>query len=211
MGHKSSPISLRLGGEIGWKSRWYGKADFAKKLLEDEAIRKLLLETLGKGSAIADIEISRSPDTTKIVIHTGRPGIIIGRGGERLSGLKKILEKKLKGKFVLDVMEIKKPELSAHLVSQNIASQIERRISYRRAAKQALQKVMEAGALGVKILISGRLWGAEIARSEKFTGGHLPLSTLKANIDYGFVPAETSYGTIGVKVWIYLPKQKPEE
>lgn len=211
MGHKVNPIGLRLGLKKDWRSRWFDQRNFAKKLIEDEKIRRLLSETLGRGAAVAEIEIVRSLDTTKVVILTGRPGIIIGRGGQGISKLKSLLDKKLKGKFTIDVVEVKKPELSASLVSQNLASQISRRVSYRRTAKWALRKVMDAGAKGVKIILAGRLGGAEIARSEKFTEGIMPLSTLRANIDYSLSHAQTTYGTIGVKVWIYLGSDQKDK
>ena len=201
MGQKTNPIGLRLGLIKGWDSNWYGGKDFSAKLVEDDKIRKYLNARLGK-AGISKIAIERSLKYVTITIFTARPGMIIGKGGEEVDKLKKELVK-LTGKEVqININEIKRPELDAFIVASSIAKQIEGRVSYRRAIKTASAGTMRIGAEGIKILISGRVGGAEIARSESYKEGRIPLHTLRADIDYSLVEAHTSYGRLGIKVWI---------
>ena len=201
MGQKTNPIGLRLGIIRGWDSNWYGGKDFSAKLVEDDKIRKYLNARLGK-AGISKIAIERSLKYVTVTIFTARPGMIIGKGGEEVDKLKKELVK-LTGKDIqININEIKRPELDAYIVASGIAKQIEGRVSYRRAIKTAAQGTMRMGAEGIKILISGRVGGAEIARSEAYKEGRIPLHTLRADIDYSLVEAHTSYGRLGVKVWI---------
>ncbi len=209
MGHKISPQSYRLPWKKDWQSRWFvsQKSAFAKNLLADQKIRQYTFKKFGFNAAIDKIEIERRVGELKIIISTARPGIIIGRQGQGVIQLKEKLEKEIAiSPIKLDIIEVKKPELSASIMAQTIATQIEKRIAYRRAIKQALEKIMASGAKGVRIAISGRLGGAEIARREKFSNGSVPLATLRANIDYAQVDALTKYGTIGIKVWINIPE-----
>lgn len=185
-----------------WQSRWFSAKKYQDLAYEDYQIRKMILKKLPSGS-VGDIEIERKTGEININIHTSRPGIVIGRSGQGTADLKKLLSRKIKDKININIIEIRKAELHAYLVAQNIAYQIEKRVSYRRAAKQAIQRAVEAGAKGIKIRISGRLGGAEIARSEVLSVGSIPLQTLRAEIDYAQVDAITTYGTVGVKVWIY--------
>jgi small subunit ribosomal protein S3 len=201
MGQKTNPIGLRLGIIKGWDSNWYGGKDFSAKLVEDDKIRKYLNARLGK-AGISKIAIERSLKYVTVTIFTARPGMIIGKGGEEVDKLKKELVK-LTGKEVqININEIKRPELDAYIVASTIAKQIEGRVSYRRAIKTASAGTMRIGAEGIKILISGRVGGAEIARSESYKEGRIPLHTLRADIDYSLVEAHTSYGRLGIKVWI---------
>ena len=201
MGQKTNPIGNRLGIIRGWESNWYGGNDFGSKLAEDEKIRKYLKVRLAKAS-ISRIAIERTLKLVTITIHTSRPGIIIGKAGQEVDKLKEEL-KKLSGKDIqLNIVEIKRPELEAQLVAASIARQIENRISYRRAIKMAIAATMRMNAEGIKVQISGRLNGAEMARSESYKEGRIPLSTFRADIDYALVEAHTTYGRIGVKVWI---------
>ena len=201
MGQKTNPIGLRLGIIKGWDSNWYGGKDFSAKLVEDDKIRKYLNARLGK-AGISKIAIERSLKYVTVTIFTARPGMIIGKGGEEVDKLKKELVK-LTGKEVqININEIKIPELDAYIVASTIAKQIEGRVSYRRAIKTASAGTMRIGAEGIKILISGRVGGAEIARSESYKEGRIPLHTLRADIDYSLVEAHTSYGRLGIKVWI---------
>ena len=205
MGQKTNPIGLRLGINRGWDSVWFDEKNYADKLHEDIILRNYISNSLNHAS-IARIEISRTPKRVTITIHTARPGIVIGKKGEdiekyreHVAGILNISKNTVK----LNVHEIRKPELNAQLVSEGIAQQLERRIMYRRAAKRAVTNTMRLGALGVKVNVAGRLNGAEIARSEWYREGRVPLHTFRANIDYGFSEAQTTYGIIGVKVWIY--------
>ena len=201
MGQKTNPIGLRLGIIRGWDSNWYDGKDFSAKLVEDDKIRKYLNARLGK-AGISKIAIERSLKYVTITIFTARPGMIIGKGGEEVDKLKKELVK-LTGKEVqININEIKRPELDAFIVASSIAKQIEGRVSYRRAIKTASAGTMRIGAEGIKILISGRVGGTEIARSESYKEGRIPLHTLRADIDYSLVEAHTSYGRLGIKVWI---------
>lgn len=203
MGQKVNPNVLRLGYIRSWDSKWFAKGkEFTKFLHRDIEIRKLLEKKL-KEAGVSHIEILRSGTNVNVIVHTGKPGIIIGKGGEAVEVLKKELEKKTGEKCTITIREIKKPNLNAKLAAELIAQQIEKRISYRRAAKMTIDKALEGGALGAKVFVSGRLNGVEISRSEFFSKGKVPLHTLRADIDYAFVPAFTSYGAIGVKVWIY--------
>lgn len=204
MGQKVNPVGLRVGVIKNWNSRWYAnKKDFSDLLVEDYQLRKYLLKLLYP-AGVPKIEIERDAKRVYIHIHCAKPGMVIGRGGSEIEKLKKLCEKKLGGKEVsLNIIEIKQPDLNAQLVAQNIASQLERRISFRRALKQAIGRTMKLGARGIKTQVSGRLNGAEIARTEHYHEGTIPLQTIRADIDYGFCEARTTYGAIGVKVWIY--------
>lgn len=203
MGQKVHPIGLRVGIIKDWDGRWYAsKKEYAGLILEDVKIRDFIKKRLF-ASGIAKVEIERAANRVKVTIHTARPGMVIGRQGNEVENIRKDLEK-LTGKQVqLNIAEVKTPELNAQLVAENIAFQLERRTSYRRAMKQAISRAMKFGAQGVKVNCSGRLMGAEIARSEGYSEGKVPLHTLRADIDYGFAEANTTYGKIGVKVWIY--------
>lgn len=202
MGQKVNPIGLRIGINKTWKSLWCSGKDYQKLLHEDLKIREFIKKEL-KTAGVADVIVERPQGKIIINIHVLRPGMVIGRQGKGIENLKKKIEEITSSPISLNVVEVKDPELSAELVAQSIASQIERRISYRRAAKKAIERTMRAGALGIKVRVSGRLGGAEIARSEVFSQGRMPLHTLRSDIDYAYVPAFTKYGVIGVKVWIY--------
>lgn len=212
MGQKVHPIGLRVGIIKDWDSRWFAKKrDYADLILEDVKIRNFVKKRL-YASGVAKIEIERAANRVKVTIHTARPGMVIGRQGTEVDVIRKEIEK-FSGKQVqLNIAEVKVPELSAQLVAENIAFQLERRVSFRRAMKQAIGRAMKLGAQGVKVACSGRLMGAEIARTEGYSEGKVPLHTLRADIDYGFAEANTTYGKIGVKVWIYkgeiLPAKK---
>ncbi|MDX2248627.1 MAG: 30S ribosomal protein S3 [Bacteroidia bacterium] len=202
MGQKTHPIGLRLGITKGWDSNWFGGKDFSDKLIEDEKIRAYLNTRIPKGG-ISKIVIERTLRKITITIHTSRPGIVIGKGGKEVDKLREEI-KKLTGKDVqINIFEIKRPELDATLVGQQIAQQLEGRVSFRRAMKASLASTMRAGAQGCKIMCAGRLGGAEMARTEQYKQGRIPLQTLRADIDYALVEAHTIYGVIGVKVWIF--------
>jgi len=202
MGQKTNPIGLRLGIIRGWDSYWYGGKNFSGKLVEDDQIRKYLNARLAK-AGVSKIMIERTLKLVTVTINTARPGIIIGKGGQEVDKLKEEL-KKLTGKEVqINISEIKRPELDAKIVATNIAKQIEGRISFRRAIKTSIASSMRLGAEGIKVLISGRLGGAEMARTEQYKEGRIPLHTLRADIDYSLVEAHTTYGRIGIKVWIF--------
>jgi small subunit ribosomal protein S3 len=204
MGHKVNPISFRIQVNKDWKSRWFSKADYAKFLHEDIKIREFVTKKLGTKAAIARVDIERNADTVRVIVSTSRPGVIIGRGGSGVIELKNDLTKLVSSKIKdITIEEVKNPELNAQIMSDSIASQLERRIAFKRAAKQSVDKIMKAGAKGAKIMIGGRLNGAEIARSQFFQEGKIPLATLRADIDYGTSRAWTTYGILGVKVWIY--------
>ncbi|GMB10007.1 SSU ribosomal protein S3P [Thermolongibacillus altinsuensis] len=214
MGQKVNPIGLRIGIIRDWESRWYAEKDYADLLLEDLKIREYLTKRLSD-AAVSRIEIERAANRVNIIIHTAKPGMVIGKGGSEVEALRKALNE-LTGKRVhINIVEIKKPDLEAKLVAENIARQIENRVSFRRAQKQAIQRAMRAGAKGIKTMVSGRLGGADIARSEHYSEGTVPLHTLRADIDYATAEADTTYGKIGVKVWIYrgevLPTKKKTE
>jgi len=201
MGQKVNPISIRLGIIRGWDSNWYGGNNFSEKLIEDEKIRKYLRARITKGG-IAKIVIERTIKRIIITVHTSRPGIVIGKGGAEVDKIKEEIKKLTKKDVQINIFEIKRPELDAALVGENIASQIEGRISYKRALKSAISSTMRMGAEGIKVTISGRLGGAEMARSESYKQGRTPLHTLRADIDYTISEAQTVYGKIGIKVWI---------
>lgn len=202
MGQKINPIGLRLGIVRGWESSWYGGKEFAEKLVEDEKIRKYIAARIPKG-AISRVVIERTLKRVTLTIHTARPGIVIGKGGGEVDKIKEEL-KKITGKDVqINIFEIKRPEVDAKLVGEAIAQQLQARISFRRAMKQAIQSAVRVGAQGIKIKVSGRLGGAEIARSEQYKEGRVPLHTLRADIDYALSEAQTVYGKIGIKVWIF--------
>ncbi|HEY8500767.1 MAG TPA: 30S ribosomal protein S3 [Clostridia bacterium] len=215
MGQKVNPHGLRIGIIKDWDTKWYaGNKDFANLLVEDFQIRKYIKNKLFI-SGVARIEIERAANKIKLNIHTAKPGLVIGKGGTGIEQLRHEVEK-LTGKNVLvNITEIKTPEINAQLVAENIAGQLERRISFRRAMKQAMSRAMKFGAKGIKTSVSGRLGGAEIARTEHYHEGTIPLQTLRADIDYGFAEADTTYGKIGVKVWIYkgevLPVKKDKK
>ena len=203
MGQKVSPIGLRIGINKTWESTWYAdNKDFAKYLLNDNKIRKYLSKKL-KDAAVANVLIERTAKKTDVIINTAKPGVVIGHGGEEIEKLKKELSKLVGEDIQISIMEIKKPDLVAALVAENIAHQIENRVSFRIAQKRAIRNVMKAGAKGIKTAVSGRLGGADMARTEGYTEGMIPLHTLRADVDYAHKEANTTYGKIGVKVWIY--------
>ena len=202
MGQKVNPHGLRVGVIKDWDSRWYAESEFADYLAEDYKIRKHLKAKL-KNTGVAKIEIERTSDRVKVVIYSAKPGLIIGRGGADIEATKAELAKMTGKKVQVDIKEIKRPDRDAQLVAENIAQQLENRVSYRRAVKKSMASTMKAGALGIKAACAGRLGGADIARSEFYSEGTIPLQTLRADIDYGFAEADTTYGKVGVKVWIY--------
>jgi len=216
VGQKVHPHGLRVGVIKDWDAKWYAdKKNFADNLIEDNAIREYLKKRLFT-AGISKIEIERAAKRVKINIHTAKPGMVIGKGGQSIEALKVALKEVVKDKFVLiNIVEVKTPENNAQLMAENIAAQLEKRISFRRAMKQTIQRAMKTGVKGVKTACSGRLGGAEIARTEQYHEGTIPLQTLRADIDYGFIEANTIYGKIGVKVWVYkgevLPARKVEK
>jgi small subunit ribosomal protein S3 len=212
VGQKVNPVGLRIGIIRDWESKWYADKDFGSLLMEDVKIREYLKNKL-KDAAVSRIEIERAANRVNVTIHTAKPGIVIGKGGSEVEVLRAELVKLTNNKKVhINISEIKNPELDAILVAESIAQQLERRTSFRRAMKQAIQRTQRAGAKGIKTTVSGRLGGAEIARTEGYSEGTVPLHTLRADIDYGTAEAHTTYGRIGVKVWIYrgevLPAKK---
>ena len=203
MGQKVHPHGLRVGVIKDWDSKWYAdKKNFGDNLAEDYKIRKYLKKSLFS-AGIAKIEIERNDNKVRIHIHTAKPGVVIGKGGAEKDKIKAQVEKLIGKNVIIDIVEVKNAEVNAQLVAENIAAQLERRISFRRAMKQVMQRAMKMGAKGIKTCCSGRLGGAEIARSEHYHEGTIPLQTLRADIDYGFYEVDTTYGKIGVKVWIY--------
>jgi small subunit ribosomal protein S3 len=202
MGQKTNPVGFRLGVVKPWVSRWYADKDMPALLKEDQLIRKYLMTRLGH-AAIAEIHIERRPGKVTVTIHTGRPGVVIGKKGTEVDKLRDELAQLTGKEAAINVEEIKRPEISAQLVGDNIVHQIVQRISFRRAMKRAVQSAMRMGAQGIRVRVSGRLGGAEIARTEKYHEGRVPLHTLRADIDYATSTAKTTYGTIGVKVWIF--------
>ena len=212
MGQKVNPHGLRVGVIKDWDSKWYAEADFADYLVEDYNIRTFLKKKL-YAAGVSKIEIERTAGKVKVKVNTAKPGIVIGKGGNLVELLKKELEKLTGKEIALDIAEVKNPEVNAQLVAENIAGQIEKRVAFRRAMKQAMSRAMKMGAKGIKTSASGRLAGAEMARTEHYHEGTIPLQTLRADIDYGFAEADTTYGKIGVKVWIYkgqvLPTKAP--
>ena len=203
MGQKVNPHGLRVGVIKNWDSRWFAKDNvFGDTLVEDYKLRNYLLELL-EPAGVPKVEIERDASRVRIFIHCAKPGIVIGRGGAEIDKLKAICEKKLDRPVIINIVEIKNPDLNAQLVAANVALQLEKRTSFRRAMKMCIGRAMKFGAKGIKIQVSGRLGGAEIARSETYHEGTIPLQTLRADIDYGFAEAKTTYGRIGVKVWLY--------
>lgn len=211
MGQKVNPKGLRIGIIRDWESRWYADKNYMELLHEDLKLRAFVKNKL-KQAGCPKVEIERAASRVKVSIHAAKPGIVIGRGGAEVENLRKQLEAITKKQVAVNIVEIKKPELDAQLVSENIAQQLEKRISFRRAMKQTVGRTMRQGALGIKIQCSGRLAGAEIARTEWYHEGKVPLHTLRADVEYGFAEANTTYGKIGVKVWVYkgevLPAKK---
>jgi len=223
MGHKVSPVSFRLQINKNWQSRWFAKKGYAEMLHEDIKIRQFLMKEMGMKAGIAKVEIERNANQVSVSIHTSRPGVVIGRGGAGATEIKNKISKLTKGRIKdINIVEIRKPEENAQLLADSIAQQLEKRIPFKRAMKQAIEKATKDGAIerpnkegvkGVKVMISGRLNGAEIARKEHAIKGKIPLATLDADIDYGYSRAKTTYGIIGVKVWIYngmIDKTKKE-
>ena len=202
MGQKVNPHGLRVGIIKDWDSKWYAEGEFSDYLVEDFEIRKYLKKKL-YSAGVAKIEIERASDRVRVIIHTAKPGVIIGKGGAEIEVTKNELSKMTGKKVLIDIKEIKRPDKDAQLVAENIAQQLENRVSYRRAMKSCMSRTMKAGALGVKTAVAGRLGGADMARSEFYSEGTIPLQTLRADIDYGFAEADTTYGKVGVKVWIY--------
>ena len=202
MGQKTNPIGFRLGVIKSWESRWFSEKDYAKLLQEDITIRKFLIKKLSS-AGISKVVIERPAKLAKITIHTSRPGVIIGKKGSDIEKLKKDIGNITEGDVSINILEIKKPELDSQLVADNIAQQLERRVAFRRAMKRAVQSAMRLGALGIRVNCSGRLGGAEIARTEWYREGRVPLHTLRADIDYGVSRDNTTYGICGVKVWIF--------
>jgi len=203
MGQKVNPVGLRLGINKTWESKWYAdKKDFAKFLNNDNKIRKFLSKKL-KDAAVSSILIERNANKTEVIINTAKPGVVIGHGGDDIEKLKKELSKLVSENVQISIMEIKKPDLDAQLVADNIAHQIEGRVSFRVAQKKAIRNTLKAGAQGIKTAVSGRLGGADMARTEGYSEGNIPLHTLRADVDYAHAEADTTYGKIGVKVWIY--------
>lgn len=202
MGQKVHPYGFRLGYNRGWHSRWFAKKDFGMLLLEDLELKKELKKRFAQ-AGVSHIQIDRAANRLRIVIHTSRPGIIIGRKGAEIDKLKQEMSRRTKRDILIDIREINKPELNAQLQAEKIAQQLEKRIAFRRAMRKSVEEAKRFGAQGIKIRCSGRLGGAEIARSEWTLDGRLPLHTLRADIDYGFAEANTTFGVIGIKVWIY--------
>ena len=214
MGQKVHPIGMRVGIIRDWDAKWYAEKEYAEFLHEDLRIRKFIATKLAD-AAVSTIEIERAANRVNISIHTAKPGMVIGKGGSEVENLRKELNKLTGKRVLINIVEIKKPDLDAKLVGEGIARQLENRVAFRRAQKQAIQRAMRAGAKGIKTQVSGRLNGADIARSEGYSEGTVPLHTLRADIDYAWEEADTTYGKLGVKVWIYrgeiLPTKKNTE
>ncbi|KGX90383.1 30S ribosomal protein S3 [Pontibacillus halophilus JSM 076056 = DSM 19796] len=211
MGQKVNPVGLRIGVIRDWESKWYAGKDYADLLHEDIKIREFLEQRL-TDAAVSTIEIERAANRVNVTIHTAKPGMVIGKGGSEVEALRKALNQLTNKRVHINIVEVKKADLDAYLVAENIAKQLENRVSFRRAQKQSIQRAMRAGAKGIKTQVSGRLGGADIARAEYYNEGTVPLHTLRADIDYGTAEADTTYGKLGVKVWIYrgevLPSKK---
>ena len=205
MGQKVNPHGLRVGVIKDWNSKWYAEADFADYLVEDHKIRTYLKKKL-YSAGVAKIEIERASDRVKVIIYTAKPGVVIGKGGSEIEKVKAEAQKLTSKKLIIDIKEVKRPDRDAQLVAENIALQLENRVSFRRAMKSTMGRSMKAGAKGIKTSVSGRLGGADMARTEFYSEGTIPLQTLRADIDYGFAEADTTYGKLGVKVWIYKAK-----
>ncbi len=209
MGQKTYPVGIRLGITRTWDSRWFARKGYADNLIEDIALRKAVKERLFH-AGVSRIEIERSGQKLRLVIHTARPGIVIGKKGSEAERLRKDVEAYTGKEASIDIKEVRKPELSAQLVAENIAMQLEKRVAFRRAMKKSVASAMRFGALGIKVMCAGRLAGSEIARTEWYREGRVPLHTFRADIDYGFAEARTTYGIIGIKVWIYTGDVLPE-
>jgi small subunit ribosomal protein S3 len=214
VGQKVNPVGMRIGIIRDWESKWYAGKDFAELLHEDIKVREYITKRL-KDASVSKVEIERAANRVNVTVHTAKPGMVIGKGGTEVEALRKALNQ-LTGKRVhINILEIKKADIDAKLVAENIARQLENRVSFRRAQKQAIQRAMRAGAQGIKTMVSGRLGGADIARAEHYSEGTVPLHTLRADIDYATAEADTTYGKLGVKVWIYrgevLPTKKKTE
>ncbi|MCR1840004.1 30S ribosomal protein S3 [Murimonas intestini] len=214
MGQKVNPHGLRVGVIKDWDSKWYAEADFADNLVEDHKIRTYLKKRL-YSAGVSKIEIERASDRVKVIIYTAKPGVVIGKGGSEIEKVKAEVQKLTAKKLIVDIKEVKRPDKDAQLVAENIALQLENRVSFRRAMKSCMGRAMKSGAKGIKSAVSGRLGGADMARTEFYSEGTIPLQTLRADIDYGFAEANTTYGKLGVKVWIYkgevLPTKGPKE
>ena len=208
MGQKVNPHGMRVGVIKDWDSRWYAEADFADNLIEDHEIRTYLKKRL-YSAGISKIEIERASDRIKIIVHTAKPGVVIGKGGAEIEKLKAEVQKMTDKKLFVDIKEVKRPDRDAQSVAESIAQQLENRVSFRRAMKSTMGRSMKAGVLGIKTAVGGRLGGADIARTEFYSEGTIPLQTLRADIDYGFAEADTTYGKLGVKVWIYKGEVLP--
>ena len=208
MGQKVNPHGLRVGVIKDWDSKWYADAEFSDYLVEDYYIRKFLKKKL-YSAGVSKIEIERASDRVKVIIYTAKPGVVIGKGGAEIEVTKKELSKLTDKKVMVDIKEIKRPDRDAQLVAENIAQQLENRVSFRRAMKSCMGRTMKQGAKGIKTSCSGRLGGADMARTEFYSEGTIPLQTLRADIDYGFAEADTTYGKVGVKVWIYRGEVLP--
>lgn len=211
MGQKVNPHGLRVGVIKDWDSKWYAEGNFADCLVEDHEIRVFLKKKL-YSAGVSKIEIERAADRVKVIIYTAKPGVVIGKGGAEIEKVKAELQKFTDKKIIVDIKEVKRPDADAQLVAENIAQQLENRVSFRRAMKSTMGRTMKCGAKGIKTAVAGRLGGADIARTEFYSEGTIPLQTLRADIDYGFAEADTTYGKLGVKVWIYkgevLPSKK---
>ena len=208
MGQKVNPHGMRVGVIKDWDSRWYAEADFADNLIEDNKIRTYLKKRL-YSAGVSKIEIERASDRVKIIVFTAKPGVVIGKGGSEIEKVKAEVQKMTAKKVFVDIKEVKRPDREAQLVAESIAQQLENRVSFRRAMKSTMSRSMKAGVLGIKTAVGGRLGGADIARTEFYSEGTIPLQTLRADIDYGFAEADTTYGKLGVKVWIYKGEVLP--
>ena len=208
MGQKVNPHGLRVGVIKDWDSKWYAEADFADLLVEDYNIRTYLKKKL-YAAGVSKIEIERASDRVKVIIYTAKPGVVIGKGGAEIEKIKAEVQKFTSKKLVVDIKEVKRQDRDAQLVAENIALQLENRVSFRRAMKSCMSRTMKSGAKGIKTSCSGRLGGADMARTEFYSEGTIPLQTLRADIDYGFAEADTTYGKVGVKVWIYKGEVLP--
>ncbi len=211
MGQKTHPYGFRLGFNKQWSSRWFSSGREYSRLIHEDLKMKKVVKSRYKHAGIAEVDVERVGPKIRVIIHTARPGIVIGRGGKEIESLKLVLQEIATKEVYIDIREVDKPELTAILVGQGIAIQLEKRIAYRRAMRRAVEMAMKMGAKGIKVMCSGRLGGVEIARSEWYLRGQLPLQTLRADIDYGFTEAFTTYGQIGIKVWVYSSdKEKPK-
>ncbi|MGN0299602.1 MAG: 30S ribosomal protein S3 [Lachnospiraceae bacterium] len=208
MGQKVNPHGMRVGVIKDWDSRWYAEKDFADNLVEDQKIRTYVKKKL-YSAGVSKIEIERASDRVKVIIYTAKPGVVIGKGGAEIEKLKAEVQKLTDKKLFVDIKEVKRPDKEAQLVAENIATQLENRVSFRRAMKSTMSRTMKSGALGIKASCAGRLGGADMARTETYNEGTIPLQTLRADIDYGFAEADTTYGKVGVKVWIYKGEVLP--